>query len=81
MPGKPFNGISLKNLFSEKAESLAKQIAEEHKQSKGNRANKRTQIRKFYDEKFSLKIELSFCLPTISNYYKFIFKYYLIIMS
>ena len=36
-------------LFSKKAETLAKKIAEDNKQSR-NKENKRSQIRKFYDE-------------------------------
>jgi len=36
-------------LFSKTAEALAKKLAEDHEQS-GKKENKRTQIRKFYDE-------------------------------
>ncbi len=36
-------------LFSKTAEDLAKKLAEDHEQS-GKKENKRTQIRKFYDE-------------------------------
>lgn len=36
-------------LFSKTAEALAKKLAEDHEQS-GKKVNKRTQIRKFYDE-------------------------------
>jgi CRISPR-associated protein Csm2 len=42
-------------LFSTKAEDFAKIIAEENKQSK--KSNKRTQIRKFYDEVQRLDME------------------------
>jgi len=37
-------------LFSKKAEDMAKAIADAHRNSKGQKENKRTQIRKFYDE-------------------------------
>ena len=37
-------------LFSAKAETLAKEIYKEQQESKGGKANKPTQIRKFYDE-------------------------------
>ncbi len=44
-------------LFSTKAEALAEKIADENKQSKGQKSNKRTQIRKFYDEVIRLDME------------------------
>ena len=37
-------------LFSVKAKELAKRLAEDNKNSKGEKANRRTQLRKFYDE-------------------------------
>ncbi|MFH1293917.1 MAG: type III-A CRISPR-associated protein Csm2 [Pseudomonadota bacterium] len=43
-------------LFSIMAESLAKQLRADHDSSRG-RANKRTQIRKFYDEVLRLDME------------------------
>jgi len=44
-------------LFSTKAEELARQFAQDHKKSKGQKANKRTQLRKFYDEVLRLNSE------------------------
>ncbi|RLB27943.1 MAG: type III-A CRISPR-associated protein Csm2 [Deltaproteobacteria bacterium] len=44
-------------LFSKKAEELAKELAGDHEQSKGKKANKRTQLRKFYDEVLRLDSE------------------------
>ena len=44
-------------LFSTKAEDLAKKISDENKQSKGQKSNKRTQIRKFYDEVIRLDMD------------------------
>jgi len=44
-------------LFSEQAEKLAKKLAEDNKSSKGRKENKRTQIRKFYDEVLRLDME------------------------
>jgi CRISPR-associated protein Csm2 len=44
-------------LFSDQAESLAKKIAQDHENSKGKKANKRTQLRKFYDEVLRLEME------------------------
>jgi CRISPR-associated protein Csm2 len=44
-------------LFSTKAEEFAKKISDEHSQSRGNKSNKRTQIRKFYDEVIRLDME------------------------
>ncbi|MBW1730591.1 MAG: type III-A CRISPR-associated protein Csm2 [Deltaproteobacteria bacterium] len=44
-------------LFSEKAEKLARILADDHKGSKGKKANKRTQLRKFYDEVLRLDSE------------------------
>ena len=38
------------DLFSGRADVLAKKIYDEQRQSKGEKANKPTQIRKFYDE-------------------------------
>jgi CRISPR-associated protein Csm2 len=43
-------------LFSSKAENLALEISEEHRQEK-EKVNKRTQIRKFYDEVVRLDME------------------------
>lgn len=43
-------------LFSTRAESLAKAMAKDHDASKGRR-NKRSQIRKFYDEVLRLETE------------------------
>jgi CRISPR-associated protein Csm2 len=43
-------------LFSEQAETLAKKLAEESEQSR-KKANKRTQIRRFYDEVLRLENE------------------------
>jgi CRISPR-associated protein Csm2 len=37
-------------LFSDKAAKLSKQLAEECQNSRGKKLNKRTQIRRFYDE-------------------------------
>lgn len=37
-------------LFSVKAKELAKRLADDNKNSKGEKANRRTQLRKFYDE-------------------------------
>ena len=45
-------------LFSLKAEELAKEMAADHKSSKGKKVNKRTQIRKFYDEILRLNVEV-----------------------
>lgn len=42
-------------LYSDKAEALAREIAEDNQRSKGRRENKRTQIRKFYDEVLRLE--------------------------
>lgn len=39
-----------KDLYSKKAEEFARLIAEDQKVSKGGKLNKRSQIRKFYDE-------------------------------
>lgn len=44
-------------LFSVKAERLAKEIAGDHQVRKGKKANKRTQLRRFYDEVLSLDTE------------------------
>jgi len=44
-------------LFSKTAENFAKKIAEEHEESKGKKSNKRTQIRKFYDEVLRLDMD------------------------
>jgi CRISPR-associated protein Csm2 len=44
-------------LFSEEAEKFAKEIAEDNKISKNGKSNKRTQIRKFYDEVIRLDME------------------------
>jgi CRISPR-associated protein Csm2 len=43
------------NLFSEQAEQLAKELAEDAK--RGKDVNKRTQLRKFYDEVLRLNTE------------------------
>jgi CRISPR-associated protein Csm2 len=43
-------------LFSSEAEQLAKALAGDHRESRG-RVNKRTQIRKFYDEVLRLENE------------------------
>jgi CRISPR-associated protein Csm2 len=43
-------------LFSEKAESLAKVLNKDHEATR-NKANKRTQIRKFYDEVLRLQAQ------------------------
>ncbi len=50
-------GVIDPQLFSSKAEELAQQLADDHKKSKGQRANKRTQLRKFYDEVLRLESE------------------------
>lgn len=44
-------------LFSVKAKELAKRLAEDNKNSKGEKANRRTQLRKFYDEVLRLDSE------------------------
>jgi CRISPR-associated protein Csm2 len=44
-------------LFSIKAETLAKSLTDDYEKSRGRKANKRTQIRKFYDELLSLDTE------------------------
>lgn len=44
-------------LFSTKAEALAKELADDNRASRGRRANKRTQVRKFYDEVLRLDME------------------------
>jgi CRISPR-associated protein Csm2 len=44
-------------LFSIEAEALAKSLTDDYEKSKGRKANKRTQIRKFYDELLSLDTE------------------------
>ena len=44
-------------LYSSQAETLAKTIASDNEQSRGKRVNKRTQIRKFYDEVVRLDME------------------------
>lgn len=46
------------DLFSSKAEKLAEAIYREQKESRGGRANKPSQIRKFYDEVLRFDSEL-----------------------
>lgn len=50
-------GLVDPELFSAKAEELAKELAKEHKASRNKKTNKRTQLRKFYDEVLRLESE------------------------
>lgn len=44
-------------LFSSRAEAFAREIADDNRQSKSHKANKYTQLRKFYDEIVSLNMQ------------------------
>jgi len=54
----PVKRLIQPTLFSDEAEKLARSVAESGKDQRGNlRKNKRSQIRKFYDEVLRLKSE------------------------